>query len=1188
MNKIFNFFKNKWVIQFLGITALSLLIWFVGPLISIAGAAVLESLIARLIVIFSIVIIWLGIVIWSQVKKSRANAQMVDDIAGAGAGADEEGSNSADLNAEQEVGELKDNFDSALLTLKNSNNKTSQGKHYLYDLPWYIIIGPPGSGKTTALINSGLEFPLADRFGKNAIQGVGGTRNCDWWFTDQAVMLDTAGRYTTQDSHEFVDKAAWLGFLDLLKKHRPRRPLNGVLITMSLSDLLRLTEEERSLHAKAIRQRVEELTEQMGIRIPIYMMFTKTDLIAGFTDFFADCGKEERRQVWGVTFAEQQEDSSDNISQVSKDFDDLLARVNLRVNERMQAERDLNRRHLIFGFPQRLSMLKDPMVRFLEECFAVNRYQSAPLLRGVYLTSGTQEGTPIDRLMGVLANTFKLDRLASPIFSGKGKSYFITRLLKDVIFAESELVGLNQKVEKRRTLVQQVFYVSALLVTLVSIGFWTNSYMQNQDLLSQFSERTAIYNNLAQQEPNKQVDFVDLLKKMDALRAVRDVYPEKDIPWSIRLGLYQGDDLRPLAVSNYEKQLKNHFLPMIKTRLEQRMLNEESNNVEVLYQLLRVYLMLGNTDKSDVNIIIPWVKVDWSNRFPVSTQEQLTQHLDALLKLQLPSQVLDESLIKEVREILTQIPVAQQVYMLIKNETLKNHDMDFNLGNELGSSGERVFTAENGSLSNVVIPGLYTYKGFHQVFLNESKDMAKQTVEQRWVLGKDSFAGGKDLNQLERKLFNYYYADYIKRWDNLLANVKIRKPANLNQSIEILEIVSGYDSPLRRLLEAVERETSLTRVASLNEGNALDKLKEGAQSLQVSSRMKKLLNTAKSVGGDSLIVDKTGKDVEKHFSRLNEQVKKSSAGGAPIDQIIADLSTLYGTMAELGSTSDSGAAAVDMAKQGNGGGEVIAKMQRQSARLPEPMKTLVKELASGNQGLIMGGVRTQLSRTLQTDVSLLCKSSIQGRYPFSKTSRMGTTLQDFGRFFSQGGVMDQFFKTHMESFVDKTRRNWRVISQNNQTVGISSSTLKQFQNAAKIRDVFFQSGGALPKVQFELKPIFLDAKASKFWINLEGQQTNYRHGPTRASRFSWPGNSPGLVRFGFETLDGKQLSGSEEGAWAWFKLLDKMKVSQSSTNAHVITFELSGFTAKYELRANSVINPFSFAELTDFQCPSRI
>lgn len=69
---------------------------------------------------------------------------------------------------------------------------TRFSRQYLYQLPWYVIIGAPGAGKTTALVNSGLHFPLADRFGKSALRGVGRTRNCDWWFTNDAVLLDTA------------------------------------------------------------------------------------------------------------------------------------------------------------------------------------------------------------------------------------------------------------------------------------------------------------------------------------------------------------------------------------------------------------------------------------------------------------------------------------------------------------------------------------------------------------------------------------------------------------------------------------------------------------------------------------------------------------------------------------------------------------------------------------------------------------------------------------------------------------------------------------------------------------------------------------------------------------------------------------------------------------------------------------
>ena len=131
---------------------------------------------------------------------------------------------------------------------------------------------------------------------------MGGTRNCEWMFADEAVLIDTAGRYTTQDSASEIDSAAWTGFLALLKKHRRRQPLNGVLVAISLSDLATLPDAQRSAHARAVRQRIHELHDKLGLRLPVYVLFTKADLIAGFTEFFENLGREEREQVWGVSF----------------------------------------------------------------------------------------------------------------------------------------------------------------------------------------------------------------------------------------------------------------------------------------------------------------------------------------------------------------------------------------------------------------------------------------------------------------------------------------------------------------------------------------------------------------------------------------------------------------------------------------------------------------------------------------------------------------------------------------------------------------------------------------------------------------------------------------------------------------------------------------------------------------------
>jgi type VI secretion system protein ImpL len=1173
VNKLIDFFKKKWVVQLIGIIALGLLLWFVGPLLAIAGKIPLETEVSRLIVILMIVVLWGANNLRVQVKANRANARMVDELMGRKVNDPVQGN----YESIEEIDMLGQNFDAALQTLKRAKGKSSHGKQYLYELPWYIIIGPPGSGKTTALINSGLEFPLSDRFGKNAIQGVGGTRNCDWWFTNQAVLLDTAGRYTTQDSHETVDKAGWLGFLDLLKKHRPRRPVNGVLVAMSLSDLLRQTEEERALHAQAIRQRIQELNEHFGIRIPIYMLFTKTDLVAGFTDFFADFGPDERAQVWGVTFPEENEENpADVIARVGQDYEDLLERLNGRMQKRLQEERDLQRRNLIFGFPQRMSLLKQPMLDFLQQCFGVNRFQTPSLLRGVYFSSGTQEGTPIDRLMGILASTFKLDRFSAPVFSGKGKSYFLTHLLKEVIFGEAEIIGLNKHVEQRRTLIQRVSYGAVIVLTVGMAALWSTSFTRNKLAISDVQAKSDLYEKTLADTPEWQSDFAALLKQMDALYVVPAAYSD-DAPWSIRLGLYQGDKIKPLVESAYGKQLSNRFLPLIKARLEQRLAGEEANNPEILYELLRVYLMLGNPDRMDVGIFRPWIALDWEKNYPPTVQQGLLAHLDNLLKAPLEAQPLDEQLVADVRQMLTRIPVAQQVYMRIKREALQGHDYDFKLIDALGLSGGRVFSTARGALEEQLIPGFFTYDGFHKIFLKESKDLAKQTVEQQWVLGEANMAGLRDSAELEAKLRGYYFIDFIRHWDDLLHNLNIRATANRQQSLEVLELVSGADSPLRKLLQALDQQTSLTRAAA--DASILDKSKQGVKAMAGNDeRMQKLLEIAK-VDGVS------GQEVERHFEKLTAQIR-NIGGVVAIDRVIADLGQLYNYMASLGSTTGT-PDAINRALPG-GGNDIIAQIKLHSTRLPDPLQDWVKTLASGNWGIILGGAKTQLNRSLQSEVTAVCKSALQGRYPLSKASRADVTLQDFGRFFAPNGILDQFFNTHLKPFVDTGGVRWKPIAQDNQTIGISPGALSQFQNAAKIRDVFFQGGGQLPAISFELKPLLLDANASRFWIDVGGQNTSYRHGPARATQFQWPGTGGGLVRYGFEGLDGKQVSRSEEGAWALFRVLDKADIQKSTQDSYIVTFSIDGLKAKYELRANSVFNPFAFDALKSFRCITGI
>ena len=213
---------KKWILRIaivVGLLAFAAIVWFVAPLIGYEDIRPFDSVWVRLAIIsvvFAIVGGFYGIRYWLRRRKAKALEAAL-----------------AESEGKQGDGKvLGERMTEALETLKRSSGK----RNYLYDLPWYIIIGPPGAGKTTALVNSGLKFPLAGADGGKAVAGTGGTRYCDWWFTEDAVLIDTAGRYTTQDSEAEVDKKSWLSFLALLKAQRAKQPINGVILAISLED----------------------------------------------------------------------------------------------------------------------------------------------------------------------------------------------------------------------------------------------------------------------------------------------------------------------------------------------------------------------------------------------------------------------------------------------------------------------------------------------------------------------------------------------------------------------------------------------------------------------------------------------------------------------------------------------------------------------------------------------------------------------------------------------------------------------------------------------------------------------------------------------------------------------------------------------------------------------------------------
>ncbi|MEJ1963376.1 MAG: type VI secretion system membrane subunit TssM [Gammaproteobacteria bacterium] len=403
----------------------------------------------------------------------------------------------------------------------------------------------------------GLNFPLAQQFGKEALRGVGGTRNCDWWFTDKAILLDTAGRYTTQDSNARADSAGWIAFLQLLRKFRSRQPINGVILAMSASDLLVADDKERERHIAAIRARLDEIGRTLRIDVPVYVLVTKCDLVAGFTEFFDDLGQDARAQVWGTTFPIEATESGQAPEQFEKEFARLLERLQLHVLGRMERERDPRRRVGVLAFPQQMAAFGPLLGDLLKRVFSTTDFDSQILLRGVYFTSGTQEGTPVDRMLGAIARAFGVTSAVAPQAAGRGKAYFIERLLKNVVFRESGLAGINRRLQWLKLAAHSAAYIVCALILVLGVLGLAVSFKANAAYIDDVAAATKSLDSTRLGPGAAPLSPEAVLPRLDALRAVSDTANRynSDIPFSMRAGLYRGKALGENAHDAYLREL---------------------------------------------------------------------------------------------------------------------------------------------------------------------------------------------------------------------------------------------------------------------------------------------------------------------------------------------------------------------------------------------------------------------------------------------------------------------------------------------------------------------------------------------------------------------------------------------------------------------------------------------------------
>lgn len=375
----------------------------------------------------------------------------------------------ADPGSRAKLDDLRKKFDEGIQVFKD------HGKD-LYTMPWYVMVGEPGSGKTEAMRHSNVGFPPGLQ---NQLQGVGGTVNMHWWFTMDAVIIDTAGRLMFEEV-EPGQTSEWTEFLKMLRQARPNCPLNGMLLVIPADSLIKDTANDIDRKGGKIAQQLDQIQRALGVRFPVFVLITKADRINGFREFFDELTDPiAAMQMMGWS----------NPKDLDTPFDPSLVEQHLRaVRDRLirrrfallsnpvHTEDPIGRRidqvDALYAFPDSLLKLAPRLRRYLEMIFVVGEWSQKPLfLRGIYFTSSMRENDALDADLAEALGV-QVDALPEGKLWAVDRSFFLKDVFKEKVFRERGLVTRESNVGKSRRR-QSIIMAGGIAVAAALIGIGT-------------------------------------------------------------------------------------------------------------------------------------------------------------------------------------------------------------------------------------------------------------------------------------------------------------------------------------------------------------------------------------------------------------------------------------------------------------------------------------------------------------------------------------------------------------------------------------------------------------------------------------------------------------------------------------------------------------------------------------------
>lgn len=782
----------------------------------------------------------------------------------------------------------------------------------LYDLPITLVVGPPGVGKTGTLLNSGVEpHLLAGQTFTDA--GIAPTQVANFFVTKQGLLIEICGRIWRGDVERWraflrcflpVNDQPWWKRL-LADRPDPLPRLRAVALFEELPGAVsKAGVDEVGKLGREAQERLQTLSEVFGVVAPVYVIFTNTDAVPYFADFFGRLPDADTAQALGVwTGAFENGREAPTADAETKRLTKAFGAVGFRLADRRVAvlvrESDPARKPGVYEFPREFRRLRSLVVQFLASACKPDPLKVTHVLRGFYF-SGTRQveaaallpqtnpGGATGASMGVTEVLGRRQAGATQIFRPEATQIFrpddpqqkerpgattlrpqwlfVKELLQSIIPGERAIAAAAPRRESRWERYHQAILAGTAAVCVVLLMIWLQSWWLNRSLLSDL--HTAMRDAATIGPEAGRPLSAGSLNRLEAMRKQLERL-EKPPSMAMRWGLYAGYRVRPDARMMYYRKFDDLILNDLNSRLGGHLgrlpgTPSPADPASPAYDYLATHVAITGAScqpaADEVARVLKEEAASAGLAGDPSSQVLVDRQIDffapALARRDVPVHVAEDVPARDhARAYLKNVMNPERVYCsIIAEANDKFRPVLFSaVSPEFGKALQilprekeaRVSRCPEQALPADGVAGAYTRQAADFVG-KEAQKRTRAGFGDPCVLGSGGPSIGSGALDSEKAILRLYVGDYTAQWRSLLSRASVPPYGGIGDAIQKLDKLSSYNSPLLGLLAFVSDQTYYVEGVAPSAQETLSRITEKAKSVsglgqKVDETEKKLL-----------------------------------------------------------------------------------------------------------------------------------------------------------------------------------------------------------------------------------------------------------------------------------------------------------------------------------------------------------